>query len=79
MPVIQIPGSEIWLDPDEITKLEVCADGNHGTVIRIFFRHEESPRVIKFADKEQCIKFYKTVWKLRQSDDVMILEVDDLS
>lgn len=77
MTAIQLPRSEDWLDPDEITKLEISTQRNGCVLIRLFCEDEGNPTLLEFPSKKEAIEFYRTIWQLRQSIEEQIVDVGD--
>ncbi len=77
MTAIQLPGFEDWLDPDEITKLEISTQRNGCVLIRLFFEIEGNPTLFEFPSKKEAIEFYRTIWQLRQSIEEQMVDVGD--
>ena len=69
MTAIHVPGYEIWLDPDEITKIEIFREGKSRARIELSLKGERKQRSFKFPDMNTGIRFYDTVWRLRRSDE----------
>ena len=69
MTAIHVPGYDIWVDPDEITKIEIFRAGKSRARIEIFLEGERKPRSFKFPDMNTGIRFYDTIWRLRRSDE----------
>jgi hypothetical protein len=63
-----LPGTEVRLDPDRITKMEIsCADSAR-VELRIFLSGESAHQEFEFPDKAAAVDFYRQVWLLRSED-----------
>lgn len=69
MASIHVPGYEVWLDPDEITKIEIFREGKSRARMDIFVKGEEKPRSFDLPNMITATKFYDTIWRLRRRDD----------
>ena len=69
MVAIRVPGSDIWLDPDEITKLDIVVQKEGGILMEVFLKAKESPIQIKFKNKPGAIEFYNKIWQSRESEN----------
>ncbi len=69
MASIHVPGYEVWLDPDEITKIEIFREGKSRARMDVFVEGEEKPRSFDLPNMITATKLYDTIWRLRRCDD----------
>ena len=69
MTSIHVPGYEVWLDPDEITKIEIFREGKSRARMDVFVEGEEKPRSFDLPNMITATKLYDTIWRLRRRDD----------
>lgn len=66
---IQVPGYNVWIDPNSILKVEIGKESEGRTPVRIYLTYEDQPRVVEFATKHEALEFYETLWKLKIEAD----------
>ena len=69
MTSIHVPGYEVWLDPDEITKIEIFRENKSRARMDIFVEGEEKPRSFDLPNMITATKLYDTIWRQRRCDD----------
>lgn len=66
----EIPGFNVRLDPNAVTRVEISKGENEGTLVSIFLRDVSEPRVFTFPTKQESINFYGAVWQLRSEAEL---------
>ncbi len=77
MTKVKMPGLDVSVDPDEITKLEISSKKNPSVRVHVFLKGKEDPLVVRFDNKKQAITFYKIIWQQRFSDNEEFVEVGE--
>jgi hypothetical protein len=73
-----VPRTQISVDPDKITKVEIiCLDGVTAEV-RIHLADAASPEVYTFLDKAAAIDFYREVWLLRSGKTLEDGQIEEI-
>jgi hypothetical protein len=63
-----LPGIGERLDPDRMTKIEICCAEATRAEVRIFVADETAPRLVVFPDKGAAVNFYRKLWLLRTGE-----------
>ena len=63
-----LPGTRARLDPDQITKIEICCVDAAHAEIRIFVADAAAPFFFEFPEKDAAVEFYRQVWLLRSGE-----------
>ena len=69
MASIHVPGYDVRLDPDEITKIEIFREGKSRARMDIFVEGEEKPKSFDLPNMTMATKLFNTIWRLRRCDD----------
>jgi hypothetical protein len=69
MALMTLPGTEVRLDPDRITKIEICCAETARVGLRVFLSGESTHHEFEFPDKAAAVDFYRQVWLLRSDDN----------
>ena len=78
MALTVLPGTGVRLDPDRITKLEICCADATRVEVRIFSAVDTEHRYFAFPDKATAVDFYQQVWQLRSGEKLDELQVENL-
>jgi hypothetical protein len=73
-----LPGTRIRLDPDRISKLEICCADAARVEVRLYSTDGAEPRLFEFSDKAAAVAFYRQVWLLRGGQCLDDAEVEPL-
>ncbi len=77
MTSIKVPGSEVRLDPDKITRIEISAKNSPNAFLKISLRGRAGSTVVMFASRKEAIEFYEAIWKQRHSSAEQIVKVGE--
>jgi len=78
MVLTNLPGTRICLDPDRISKLEICCAEPARVEVRIYSTDDAAPRLFEFPDKAAAIAFYREVWLLRCGQSLDDAQIENL-
>lgn len=73
-----LPGTSVRLDPDQITKIDICCADTARVEVRIFLRDGSAHHYFEFSDKAAAIDFYRRVWQLRSGERLEDLAIENL-
>jgi len=73
-----LPGTRVRLDPDQITKFEICCVDAAHAEIRIFVADAAEPLFFEFPDKAAAVEFYRQVWLLRSDEALDDREMENV-
>jgi len=73
-----VPGTRIRLDPDRISKLEICCADAARVEVRIYPTDDEAPHLFEFPDKAAAIAFYREIWLLRGGQSLDDAQIESL-
>lgn len=73
-----LPGTRVRLDPEQITKIDICCADMARVEVRIYLREDTPHHHFEFADKAAAIDFYRRVWQLRSGDRLDDREIEGL-
>ena len=63
---MQVPGYQVWVDPNAIMKIDIDNPESKGaTLVRVYLALDDEPRVFEFATRQGALEFYETLWKLQ--------------
>ncbi|QEX17525.1 hypothetical protein FRZ44_28250 [Hypericibacter terrae] len=76
MALTTLPGTNVRLDPDQITKIDICCADTARVEIRIFLRDNSPHHFFEFPDKAAAVDFYRAVWQLRSGERLGDREIE---
>ncbi|MGH6880615.1 hypothetical protein [Hypericibacter sp.] len=78
MALTLLPGTRVRLDPEQITKIDICCADTARVEVRIFLRDEATHHYFEFASKAAAVDFYRQVWQLRSGEHLADREIESL-
>jgi hypothetical protein len=73
-----LPGTRIHLDPEKITKIDICCADAARVEVRIFLGDDSTHHYFEFPGKVAAIEFYRKVWQLRSDERLENREIESL-
>jgi hypothetical protein len=73
-----LPGTRVRLDPEQITKIDICCADTARVEVRIYLREETPHHYFEFTDKAAAIEFYRKVWQLRSGNRLDDRKIESL-
>ena len=73
-----LPGTTVRLDPEQITKIDICCADAARVEVRIFLSDDAIHHCFEFPDKAAAVDFYRAVWQLRSGERLEDREIESV-